>query len=277
MELTLEQKQHFLDAGYLRVPNMFTADEVQRMRASVSEVFARPASRDGDYDGRAALGSVRFDVFNRNPTLQWVPCHPRLISVMKSLLGNDFVMLPEMSAHRSGFGDWHKDTTAQERAGHLFQWSPTFAMVEAAIYLQDNGEWGGGLDVIPGSQRKPDTYAYGRSVLEDVRARLERRHLLPFGRGVTVPSRAGDLVIFDFRLDHKASWPKRRGTPPTGYEKYALFIACSANNEHVRRYVEYISARPEYAYMRERSHSTELKQRVRASGATLFDASAQAP
>lgn len=271
MSLTPDQRRRFLDEGYLLVPRAFAPDEIALLRRELAAIFSTKASYEGDYDDRATLGSVRFDICVRYPQLRWVLAHPAMISALKSLLGEQFLFLPEMSAHKGGYGDWHKDTTSQERAGETFQWSPTFAMVEAAIYLQDNAAWGGGLDVVPGSHTKADRYASGRGALEEIRARLERRRLLPFHRGVTIPSRAGDLVLFDFRIDHKASWPRRRGTPPPAYQKFALFFACSADNEHARRYVTYLHSRPEYAYFADRSYPDELRKVVEQGGARLFE------
>jgi hypothetical protein len=268
--LTTAQKISFLNDGYVLIPNVFSSSEVFRMREAVKALFLKPASHASDYDNRGTLGSVRFDAFCRSTELAWVLGHEPLVSALKSLLGDDFLYLPEMAAHFGGFGDWHKDTTQQEKAGHLFQWSPTYANVEAAIYLQDNGEWGGGLDVIPGSHRAPDRWVAERGVVEELRARLERRRLLPRLRGVTVPSKAGDLVIFDFRLDHKASWPKRAGEVPEEKKKLALFAACSANNEHAQSYLRYIKQRPDYAFLKGHEYSFAVKEVVSKAGANLL-------
>ena len=119
--LTTAQKIRFLDDGYVLVPNVFSSSEIGRMRTAVRAMFLEPATHASDYDQRGTLGSVRFDPFCRNPELAWVLGHGALVSALKSLLGDDFLYLPEMAAHFGGFGDWHKDTTQQEKAGHLFQ------------------------------------------------------------------------------------------------------------------------------------------------------------
>ncbi|MDP3157127.1 MAG: phytanoyl-CoA dioxygenase family protein [Archangium sp.] len=271
--LTTTQKIAFLNDGFLLVPNVFSSSEVTQLRGTLKEMFRTRASHPGDFDGRATLGSVRFDPFCREPTLAWVLGHGAMVSALKALLGEDFLYLPEMSAHCGGFGDWHKDTTQQEKAGHFFQWSPTYATVEAAIYLQDNGDWGGGLDVIPGSHRASDRWVAERGAVEELRARLERRRLIPRLRGRSIPSKAGDLVIFDFRLDHKASWPRRSGEIPGGRAKFALFAACSANNEHAQSYLRYIKQRPDYAFLKEHEYSPSVREAVSSAGARLLPVS----
>lgn len=136
-----------------------SASEVATLHAELGRTFTRPAAKPGDFDKRGRLGSVRQDVIARKPSLHWVLTHPPLLKALNSLLGDDFVFLPEMGAHCGGYGDWHKDTTAQERAGERFHWSTDYLLVEAAMYLQPNtSDYGGGLSVRPGSHNEPDRY-----------------------------------------------------------------------------------------------------------------------
>jgi ectoine hydroxylase-related dioxygenase (phytanoyl-CoA dioxygenase family) len=79
--------------------------------------------------------------------------------------------------------------------------------VNAAIYLQDNRDNGGGLDVVPGSHLRDDPLA----------AALRRERGLPnvnrMSEPVADPCRdpvslrclAGDVVIFHLRVSHRSS------------------------------------------------------------------------
>ena len=89
-------------------------------------------------------------------------------------------------------------------------------------------------------------------------------------RGLTIPSKAGDLVIFDFRLDHKASWPIRPGEVPLEKKKLALFAACTANNEHAQSYLRYIKQRPDYGFLKSHEYSAAVKDVVQKAGANLL-------
>ena len=248
-----EQRERFASSGSLIIPGVLSLEQVALLRAELAAIFAKPATAPGDFDRRGRIGSVRFDVCSRYPSLRWLLTHPPLLSALRGLLGDDFVFLPEMSAHHAGYGDWHKDTTSQERAGHQFHWSADYLMVEAGFYLQPNSqEYGGGLDVIPGSHRTPDRYLdiVDKNVFDKVRTKLKSWNVLPTQQGTSLQSRAGDLVLFDFRIDHRATPAKKLPVPPD-HEKYALFFACSRANQYSDQYIEYIKRRPDYHYLSE--------------------------
>jgi ectoine hydroxylase-related dioxygenase (phytanoyl-CoA dioxygenase family) len=237
--------------GFAVVRDVLTPEQARGLRTTLEGMFARPATFEGDFDRRGRIGSVRFDICAREPSLRWLLTHPPLIAALTDALGEDFVFLPEMSAHHGGYGDWHKDTTSQERAGLRFQWEPEYLMVEAAFYCQDNTEaFGGGLEVIRASHRTPDRYldVIDRNVFDKVRTKLKAMKILPTQRGELLPTRPGDLLLFDFRLDHRAS-PASKPVPKE-HEKYAIFFACARNTKQVRQYVDYIKSRPDYQFLK---------------------------
>lgn len=258
--------------GFALVPDVFSADEVARMRSTVAGLFALPSKQQGDISGAGRIGSIRFDVCARYPELRWILGHEGLLRALRELLGEDFLYLPEMSMHQSGFGDWHKDTTSQERAGQTFHWDPGFLMVEAAIYLQPNTEtYGGGLEVIPGSHKTPDTYKdVGHTgVASKVQSKLKQLGVLKPKPGYRIPSKAGDLVLFHFRLDHKATWPKVKEMPAEK-QKLALFFACSKNNAYARQYRDYIGSRADYVYLQKHDYPEDLLAYAREKSMTLL-------
>lgn len=258
--------------GFVVVPKVISAEQVAQLRGVLFGMFDAPAGYEGDFDRRGRLGSVRFDVCSRVPELRWLLTHMPLLSPLRTLLGEDFVFLPEMSAHHGGYGDWHKDTTSQERAGQRFHWEPEYVMVEAALYLQDNSvEYGGGLEVVPGSHTQSDRFldVIDRTPLDKVRTKLKSWGVLPSKKGTRIPSVAGDLVIFHFRLDHKASSAAETNIPRSN-QKLALFFACSRNNHHARRYTDYIASRPDYAFLKSHAYPDELLRVTSAAGAKLM-------
>jgi hypothetical protein len=200
----------------------------------------------------------------------WVPTYPPVVAVLRGLLGRDFVFLPESAVHDSGYGGWHKDTGAQERAGLTFHWEPDFRMVQVALYLQDNTPAaGGGLDVIPGSHLRRDQCGEfrERGGLRDwLQARLWGAVR---GCAYSVPSAAGDLVLFHYRLDHRATQPAAQPVPPE-HRKLAIFFACSANNRHVRKYIDFIACRPEYHYLKDHRYPDNLLRAAREQHLTLL-------
>ncbi len=63
-----------------------------------------------------------------------------------------------------------------------------------------------------------------------------------------MPSRAGDIVLFHFRIDHRGT--AARAPQPPGYRKMAVFIPASANNEHVQRYRAWQDSRVDYLWLK---------------------------
>lgn len=242
MTLSHEQKMQFDKQGYLLIPGALTEEEVHRLRAALLSHF--------DHD---RLSETQFltDVFSRFPDLRWLLFHRQTLSVLRSLLGEDFVFLREVGAHLNNFASgWHRDTVAQERAGHTFHWADDYLMVEAAYYLQDNApEFGGGLDIYPGSHNE--------------------RNESSSNTQLSVPSRAGDLVIFHFRARHRST-PMRRIPAPPERHKVAIFIACSRNNRHVRSYHDFLESRPTgYDYLEDFAYPDDLLLQAKENGVNL--------
>ncbi len=249
--MTPATRAQFEKDGFLVVPNVLSAEQVASLRGELTGIFEEPATYPGDFDKRGRIGSVRSDICSRHQSLRWLLTHPPLLEALRGLLGADFKYLPEMSAHHAGYGDWHKDTTSQERAGEKFHWDDDYLMVEAGLYLQPNTpEYGGGLSVIPGSHNAADTYldVIDRTVFDKLRTKLKAWNVLPTLQGYAIPSRPGDLVLFHFRIDHRATPCRARSMLPE-HEKYSLFFACSRANALADQYVEYIKRRPDYLYM----------------------------
>jgi hypothetical protein len=262
--ITREQRKSFKSDGYLHVPGILNQEQVRSLREYLRSRFETPPQQRGKGD----VASVMFDIFSRNPPIRWLLFHEPTRQVLRGLLGDDFVVMREASAHFELFGGWHKDTTSQERAGQTFQWDRDYLMVEVAYYLQDNSEeFGGGLDVQPGTHRKRE-HSTQDGLLNKIRNRV-------FGApdehtsSLSVPSKAGDLVIFDFRLNHQAT-QRTSSNPPPDRQKMAVFIACSRNTPHVQRYHDYIASRPDYEYLQGGfSYPEDFARDARAHGISM--------
>jgi ectoine hydroxylase-related dioxygenase (phytanoyl-CoA dioxygenase family) len=238
--------------GFVIVREVLTQDEVQKLRALFLGVF------DGGvkYEGDATF--VRHDICSRYPETRFLLWHPKVVSTLREILGEDFVFLPEMSAHNAFFSNWHKDVDSPEAAGKDWVWAPDYRMVEAAFYLQDNGDHGGGLDIVPGSHRfHPTSWGERRK-----QKKMRRKDFH------SIPSRAGDMVVFNFQADHRATRPKQ-GKLEADKRKLALFLACSANNEHAARYREFLEARDDYVYLKGHEYPEELRELAREKDLTF--------
>lgn len=204
--------------------------------------------------------------------------NPTLLSTLKNLLGGRFAIPPHCSVEFNRFGVFHTDTTGAEMSGHDFPRRQGFRMITVAIYLQDNNEYGGGISLVPGSHAKPDPYiditrrkaeqrkVFNSSLLRQMMKRISRGRLFdwdkPFrthSEARDVPSKVGDVVIWDMRMIHRATPPKVTGTSPQG-KKLAVFFTCGVDNALTREaYMTYALSAP----------GNEFLQKYRGAGMSL--------
>jgi len=258
--------------GYVVLPNVLSADEVKSVRARLKEIFSKESIFPGDLHANGKIGFVYADVFNRYPELNWIFQKEELLSGLRSLLGDDFVFLPESALHHAGYGGMHKDTNAQEKAGYTFHWDNDFNVVQVGIYLQDNHpEYAGGLDVIPGSNHvrwgvQPNKLA---SIIKRNWNRLARKIGLRSSQK-SLFTKAGDAAVFNLRTDHGATQPKVERIPDE-FSKFAIFVVCSRNNKHAITYTNYIKSRGDYVYLKEYGYSQDFLRSAQRHGMRFLD------
>jgi hypothetical protein len=263
--LTAEQKTFFREQGYLLIRDVLSQDQVRELRAVVRPMFDHEGVQKHEYISGGALP----DLWNRHPELQWLLFLPKTLEILRSLLGQDFVYLRESAAHLDGFGEWHKDTSQQERAGLRFQWDDDFQMLEFAYYLQDNNpEYGGGLDVEPRSHFSPDPFVRSRFLPARARRLMWKSSTLLRRSTISIPNKEGDLVLFHFRLNHRST-PCRATHVPPEKQKIALFQAASANNRHVELYQRFLATRSDYGYLDKFTYSESLLEQARKANVVL--------
>jgi hypothetical protein len=271
--------------GFVLVPSVFSAEEVARLRASAERICAMPSQLPGDVDAHAKFGTARSDVYARHEELRWVLLHPPLLVALRELLGTPVVFIPEHPLHKGFYAGWHRDTSSPRRDGQRFYLQRDFHMAQVAVYLQDNSAGGGGLDVVPRSHRE-----VFQERLEDLGLAVARRVPFPFkkGRGrlewlltlpaslparlrkpATLSTRAGDVVLFDLRLRHRAT-PRVSGGAAGAPDKYALFLVCSADNPRAYEYLHYIRDVRRNEAVVGHSFPEALKEEGRRAGVVLL-------
>ena len=292
--------ENFDNNGFAIFENVLTPEELATFRKECESLIKqRKIVSQGDND------HIRNNILVRSDIIKNIFLQEKVINVIKHICGEGFCILPEISIMRSQYGGWHKDTTSVELFGYDFHKKPDFKVVNVAIYMQENSDFGGGLDVVPGSHKSDDSFVeYYRkqanispvkkssidlvkSGMNNVKAIfkdfLRNNKLLPAkylrrenvvkadypldssdrrAGKYKIHSKAGDLVIFDLRLDHKASWPKMEFDPESVPTKYAFFAICGVNNEATVEYRNYLLKRSEtqeaYEYLREYKISQSL-------------------
>jgi len=280
--LTAEQKKQFNDQGYLIIPNVLTRDQIRSLREFFRPKFDLPPDSrlPGDSDG------YLFLPFSRYPEVRWLFFHEPMLQVLKSLFGERLAATPDDAVHLNGFGRWHRDTTSPELDGHRFHYEDDYLVVTVAYYLQDNTpEYGGGLDIQPGThlartdcfvaQRKERMQKAQPGVLQKAWRKLSGsketpgEFELPDPKNVlSVPSKAGDLVVFDCRIHHRAT-PAREKTSSREHEKIAIFETYSRDNAHASASANYSRGRKDYLHLKDFSWPADFRKQAEAAGIRL--------
>ncbi len=197
--------------GYVLFRGILNQDEVKSARTAADSYFYSTGLRH--------MATTQY--LNHAP-LAKIPFHPKTIQAIRSLFGNDFTTFQYYMSQANTFGGWHIDAQSQGvNAEYLYE--PDYMVSKCAFYLQDNEptEWGGGLDVIPGSHlcgmfghRFPWSRADRNGHISPLQWRLRdwRRSLL---RPISLDIKAGDLLIFHACLWHRAT-PAAKGTLERG-------------------------------------------------------------
>jgi ectoine hydroxylase-related dioxygenase (phytanoyl-CoA dioxygenase family) len=166
-------REQVLRDGYVCIPELFTTEEIERLNEAVKEHFR-------DHGQRMSFGLTQPDAMSRIPAIRWLLTHEKLLAAFREIAGSDQVQFTFHSdAHSNLIGGWHTETQAyfspEETRGHAFQ------VYKVGIYLQDHLGNGQGLTVSAGSHQSE---------------KIEVSKIRP------VPTKAGDVIIFDVRILH---------------------------------------------------------------------------
>ncbi len=246
----------FDEMGYLVVPNVLTDADLQLMRKRIKDIFSSGEYKVSPFNTDRVLS----DVYNAFPEFIDITLNEKILGMIKQVLGDKPVLMPETAIHHKWYTGWHKDTTTQEKMGYTFHHQPESLMIECGFYLQDNDELGGGLTVMEGSHKTTDLYTKPRPP-KSLSNRIATKilgdkdplgdHLNPnHHKIVDIDSKAGDMVIFNFKTNHRATFPRtvKPEEVPEEKSKIAFFNAFSVNNSTANEYLEFILNRPEPFY-----------------------------
>lgn len=224
--ITTQEYTFYHEQGYLLIKNLYTKETISTMRTIIETGRKNGKWEEAIYTNE----EVTTHIYNLFPDLIDLIFTEKFIQIMKELLGNESTLVLEPAIHRNRYGYWHKDSAFLDVQGETFHLNADFDTAQTALYLQDNDEtFGGGLTVIPKSQNIADRF-YKIDTLNKVkRAILKAQKLMKMSfydkmeknEGlVDINTQAGDMVIFNYKIDHKGTPAK---TKDTRADKYAIF------------------------------------------------------
>lgn len=195
--LTEQQVRYFRTFGYLRLPGLFR-DEIALLTEGFEDVFADETNERLEYE--AALHDnqprvIMLSVVDRTPKMSWLHDDPRVQAIGQTLVGPHAEFTGSDASLFYCETSWHPDDFGAPLAQHH---------VKLSWYLDDLTGESGAIRVMPGTNHWQDEFAkeVRRAALppadyEEVFGVTDRE--LPC---VTIASRPGDLICWDFRTLH---------------------------------------------------------------------------
>jgi ectoine hydroxylase len=199
--LTDPQISQFREAGYLILPDFFSAQETQAMVAELErfkrEGLGRNVATDGDGQTLSQI-KVNYQIIplnNKSTLLRALPFAPKVKYLIGSLIGEPFARNLDqifLKPGRSGVGtDWHTDNG-------YFQLSDPSKGMALWIALHDSTLANGTLHVIPGSDKM--TFAHERDSNSNHHIHISEG--LAESEAVPAILRAGGVVCFNYGTAH---------------------------------------------------------------------------
>ncbi len=286
----------FEQHGYVVVKNAIDPAELEALRTHYSQVLSDPSTekvfRPGGNDfvhevipDLPIVKGIIFDALVDNPLLLDFMTNERVLPVLKTILGDDFVVLPDFVVQWNYFNILHTDMTTGEQRGMTFHREPDYRIVSVGVYFQENSIHGGGLYIVPESHNEADPCVELRKQFSARKTKNERsvlkrwvdkiftrklqqcrEKLIAHPKGIDIPSQMGDLVIFDNRILHRSSFPQDMRQLSSDGGKMAFMGSCSSNNQHAQNYIDMLNAKSKDNYLSRERDLEPLRQRAEKAG-----------
>jgi len=205
MQLTDTQLHQLDEQGYLILPDMFSMEEIDVLRAQIPGLIAEKCAENSFEAGCDSIRNM-LSLHRRNDAFAKLIRHPRLVGPAKQILKGEDVYAQQVKVNlKTGFEgaayEWHTDfATHQKRDG-----VPKPLALNLHIFLDDVDEFNGPLWFVPKSHKRD--IALERSVdgekwelwtvpRDDVRALASELGI------VSAHGRRGTMLIFGDDLLH---------------------------------------------------------------------------
>ena len=192
--------------GYTILRGLLSADEVTELAADISAVYDRDPPDHRNQLPPEDREAFRYAMLNRSAATQRAVAHPKLLSVIEPLLGEDCHVIantawrnPAGQPGGHGGQNWHIDAGPHIPLPEGVRWPadiphPVFAL-GVHIYLQDCALEDGPTGVIPGSHLSGRPPPVGRHLDGDLD--YEGQRVVPF------IVKAGDAGLFVSDIWHR--------------------------------------------------------------------------
>ena len=153
MQLSPTQLAEMHERGFLVLPSLFSADEVDVLRRAVPSLAARSGPETIGEDDDPSLIKMIFGMHRYDDAFHRIARHPRLVEPAEQILGDGVHLfqsrLNMKSAFRATGWPWHQDFNQWCR----YDGMQTPRAIVAGVFLDDVNACNGPLLVIPGSHK----------------------------------------------------------------------------------------------------------------------------
>lgn len=250
MQLTDAQLAQFDRDGYVRFENLFTADEVELLRAEI----ARTGTVDSDAIVRERTGSIRTiyrshepDGATFSPAFHRLVRTPRFLGPAQQVLNDDELYVYHCKSNIKTAIDgtvwlWHQDYGYWQHDG-----VPRDTMATFLVMLDEATEMGGCLYFVPGSHRKGVLPAYRDETTTSypqwaVEKEPMRAFLRDNPKAVAITGGPGTAVLFHCNVVHGSG---HNLTQNDRWHVYVAYNRCANRPDPVPQ-----SPRPDYVVSR---------------------------
>jgi phytanoyl-CoA hydroxylase len=190
----------YRENGYVHVPGVFDAAEVDEMRDAVTRIIDnvggtehdrnhtwRDAGEEGDELPKLQLKGFH-DLPYHDSVFTRMVAHPRLVEVLTGLIG------PNVQLHHSKMLVKPPERGAPFPMHQDYPYFPheDHSVLAASVHLDDTDEENGCLHLVPGSHTLGPLEAHGESKTVDY----------PLEAGTPCPAAAGDVLFFNYLTIH---------------------------------------------------------------------------
>ena len=195
--LSDEQANFFETFGFLRIKGLF-ADDIERIDAGFEEVFANEAHERMETFETLHKNDRRIIIpsfIDRSPDLAWLKTDPRLLNIVRRVIGDEFEYAESDGNLFDCESSWHADMYGAPLWQHHVKFS---------FYLEPLRRDSGAIRVIPGTNFNKSDYA--RTLRRDFEDTTRIGEIYGIA-DEDVPSWAvetdpGDLTMWSYRTIH---------------------------------------------------------------------------
>ena len=194
-QLTTRQRREYDELGYTLVPGVFRADELAALDDEIERLQVGVVAEKGYDDGWILRLGLRSEATRE------VCADARLLSLVEGIVQPGIAiysakLVPKLP-HDDAVCHWHQDDA------YYSEISQSRTRMSVWVPLHDSDEENGCLWVVPGS------HAWGLQPWEQKESGYCTKGLIApedfdFSRAVSVPARAGDVVLFSALLWHSS-------------------------------------------------------------------------